>query len=168
MSNREYPEAPLVGVGGVVIHSERVLLVRRGSEPLLGEWSIPGGLLEVGETLRQAVLRELREETGLIVRVVGLIDAFDRIFPADKTEGARPRYHYVLLDYLCEVVRGEATAGSDAAELAWARESELPDYELAPVTLEVVRKAFALARKPAPVDAAVELQIESNRPKNER
>ncbi len=168
MSNREYPETPLVGVGGVVIHSGRALLVRRAAPPLLGEWSIPGGLLEVGETLREGVARELREETGLVVRVVRLIDAFDRIFPADKKQAAKPQYHYVLLDYLCEVVQGEATAGSDAAEVAWARESELPQYGLAPATLQVVRKAFALARIPAPADVDVEVQIESSRPKNDR
>src|ERR1700687_2520382 len=110
MHNREYPEHPLVGVGGVVISGDRVLLARRGTEPLRGEWSIPGGLLELGETLTAGVARELREETGLTVRAIELIDAVDRIFPTDGS--AKPKFHYVLLDYLCEVVSGEPKAGS--------------------------------------------------------
>src|SRR4051812_19984136 len=111
MLNREYPDYPLVGVGGVVISDDRVLLARRGTEPLMGEWSIPGGLLELGETMAEAVVRELREETGLTVRVIGLIDAIDRIFHSDAPPAdlpapghlvPKPQYHYVLLDYLCE------------------------------------------------------------------
>ena len=152
MSNREYPERPLVGVGGVVIESGRVLLVRRGSEPLLGEWSIPGGLLECGETLVAGVERELREETGLTVRVVELVEALERIFRDAAPDGAaapsggKPRYHYVILDYLCERVSGEPRAGGDATEVAWAREEELPRYSLPPQTLRVLGKAFALSR----------------------
>ena len=170
MSNREYPERPLVGVGGVVIENGRVLLVRRGTEPLLGEWSIPGGLLECGETLAAGVERELREETGLTVRVVELIEALDRIFfdetaPA-VTDGAGalgravgamtkpemissprpPRYHYVILDYLCEWVAGDPRAGGDATEIALVREGELHRYALPPQTLRVLGKAFAMVR----------------------
>lgn len=158
MRNREYPEHPLVGVGGVVISNGRALLARRGTEPLRGEWSIPGGLLELGETLADGVARELREETGLKVRVLELIDAFDRIFTekqdpaspqaATSGDGSRrgPRYHYVLLDFLCETVGGEPRAGSDVLELAFASEDELEGYGLAASTLEVVRRAFAMAR----------------------
>jgi ADP-ribose pyrophosphatase YjhB (NUDIX family) len=153
MSNREYPERPLVGVGGVVIEGGRVLLVRRGSEPLRGEWSIPGGLLECGETLAAGVARELLEETGLTVRVVELIEALERIFPdtgpdaaSPGTTSSKPRYHYVILDYLCERIAGEALAGGDATEVAWAREEELPHYSLSPHTLRVLGKAFALSR----------------------
>ena len=108
MSNREYPEHPLVGVGGVLIDGGRVLLARRGHEPMLGEWSIPGGLLELGESLSQGVMRELREETGLTVRVLDLIEALDRILPDPAGASApgttpqearpKPRYHYVILE----------------------------------------------------------------------
>lgn len=163
MSNRQYPERPLVGVGGIVIGNGRVLLVRRGQEPLLGQWSIPGGLLEAGETLIAGVEREILEETGLSVRAVDLVEAVDRIFfdPADSPAlsdtqqipqaPSRPRYHYVILDYLCERVSGEAKAGGDAAEVAFASENDLPRYELSPLTIDVLRKAFAMsARRGAP------------------
>jgi 8-oxo-dGTP diphosphatase len=143
MSNREYPERPLVGVGGVVIDGDRVLLVRRGTEPLRGEWSIPGGLLETGETLVAGVARELQEETGLTVRVVELIEALERIFP---DAAAKPRYHYVILDYLCERIGGELQVGGDATEVVFASEGELPSYALSPQTLRVLTKAFSMAR----------------------
>src|SRR5690242_542695 len=103
---REYPDRPVVGAGGVVIENGRALLIKRGSEPLLGQWSIPGGTLELGECLQQGVARELLEETGLEVQVLDMIEAFDRIFtdPAAANEGgkSRPKYHYVIVDYLCE------------------------------------------------------------------
>ena len=160
MRKREYPESPLVGVGGVVIADERVLLVRRASEPMRGEWSIPGGLLETGETIAEGVARELREETGLTVRVLELVEALDRIFydgPADapaartaqdSTAQPRPapRYHFVILDYFCEVIGGELMAGGDASEAAFAAEEELATYRLSPVTVNVIRKGFAMAR----------------------
>jgi 8-oxo-dGTP diphosphatase len=160
MRNREYPESPLVGVGGVVIADERVLLVRRASEPMRGEWSIPGGLLETGETIAEGVARELREETGLTVRVLDLVEALDRIFYDDPPEGPAtrawqdppaqprpgPRYHFVILDYLCEVVSGELKAGGDASEAVFASEEEIAAYRLSPVTLNVIRKGFAMAR----------------------
>jgi ADP-ribose pyrophosphatase YjhB (NUDIX family) len=153
MSNREYPERPLVGVGGVVIAGGRALLVRRATEPLRGEWSIPGGLLEAGETLAAGVVRELQEETGLTVRVVELIEALDRIFAdpaavpgAPGGTPAKPRYHYVILDYLCEKIAGEPRAGGDVTDVAFVREAELPDYSLSPHTLRVLSKGFAMAR----------------------
>jgi len=149
---REYPDQPLVGVGGVVIDNGRALLIRRGSPPLEGQWSIPGGLLELGETLAQGVARELAEETGLEVNVLELIEAFERIYPAlpraDGTPGdaARPQYHFVILDYLCEVRGGTLRAGSDALEFAWAREDQLVKFDLTLLATRVLRKAFAMAR----------------------
>src|SRR5258708_12234493 len=113
-SSREYPQRPMVGVGGVIIVQGRALLIRRGSEPLLGEWSIPGGMLELGETLEEGVARELLEETGLSARVVELIEVFDRIY-GESTVGAQeekkaPRFHYVIVDYLCARLAGDAAA----------------------------------------------------------
>jgi 8-oxo-dGTP diphosphatase len=158
MSNREYPEHPLVAVGGVVITDGRALLARRGHEPMRGEWSIPGGLLEAGESLSEGVMRELREETGLAVRVLELIEALDRIMPDPAVappaisplgSRAKPRYHYVILDYLCEATGGEPRAGGDITELAFIREEELPSYALTPAVIRVVNKAFAMARSRA-------------------
>src|SRR5215470_13237008 len=132
-SSREYPERPVVGVGGVIVDRGRTVLIRRGTEPLLGEWSIPGGTIEIGETIEEAVRRELREETGLEVRVLELIEFFDRIYSqggAAPSEKKKPRYHYVIADYLCELVGGEARAGSDVTDLAFAREDEIGKFHL--------------------------------------
>jgi 8-oxo-dGTP diphosphatase len=148
---REYPERPVVGVGGVVIEDGRALLIKRGTEPLRGQWSIPGGTLELGETLQEGVARELLEETGLQVLVLEMIEAFDRIFvdPAvenqESTKG--PRYHFVILDYLCERVAGEAAAGSDVTDIAFAREEELERYGLTSTATRVLKRAFAMARE---------------------
>jgi 8-oxo-dGTP diphosphatase len=128
----------------VVISDGRALLIRRARPPLQGEWSIPGGVLELGETLIEAVERELAEETGLQVRVGGLIEIFERI---SLDDAGRPQYHFVVLDYLCEIVRGEGRAGSDAAEIAWARDAELQKYSLTPVAVRVIRKAFKMSRQ---------------------
>src|SRR6202171_5791172 len=105
VSSREYPERPVVGIGGVIIDGGRALLIRRGSEPLRGEWSIPGGTLELGETLVQGVARELFEETGLEVRVGELIEVFDRIYFGNGESKGRPRFHYVIVDFLCQIGR---------------------------------------------------------------
>ena len=131
----------------------RALLIRRGSPPLEGEWSIPGGLLETGETLKQGVMRELAEETGLEVRVIELIEVFERIFPApvnaDGTPGdtSRPQYHFVILDYLCEMRGGTLSAGSDALEFAWASEEELAKFDLTEAVMRVLGRAFARTRE---------------------
>jgi len=149
---REYPEQPLVGVGGVVIDNGRALLIRRGGPPMEGQWSIPGGMLELGETLTQGVARELAEETGIEVNVLDIIEVLERIFPAvpaaDGAPGdaARPQYHFVILDYLCEARGGTLCAGSDAREFAWAREDELVKFDLTAAVTRVLHKAFAMAR----------------------
>ena len=155
-SRREYPDHPVVGVGGVVILDGRALLIRRGSEPLKGEWSIPGGILELGETLIEAVRRELREETSLEVRVLNLIEVFERIFPgADANPSVppavspRPQYHFVIVDYLCEVIAGSPRAGSDVTDVAFVCEEDLLAYNLTPTATRVVCRAFAMARERA-------------------
>jgi 8-oxo-dGTP diphosphatase len=147
MGPREYPERPIVGVGGVVIAEERALLIRRAHPPLEGQWSIPGGTLEVGETLIEGVKRELAEETGTEVRVLEMIEVFERI-SRDDTE--RPKYHFVILDYLCELVGGEPHAGSDVTDVAWCHEAEMANYSLTPTATRVIRKAFQMARERSP------------------
>jgi 8-oxo-dGTP diphosphatase len=141
----------MVGVGGVVIEDGRTLLIRRGSEPLRGEWSIPGGTLELGETLEEGVARELLEETGLKVRVLELIEVFERIYTDDtasaRAKNKRPRFHYVIVDYLCERMDGTAVAGSDVTDVAFAREEELGEYRLTETAMRILRKAFAMVRK---------------------
>ncbi len=133
----------MVGVGAVVLDAGRVLLVRRGRPPLKGEWSIPGGALELGETLADGVRRELLEETGLIVEVVALIDVLDRIVP-ERADKRRIQYHYVLVDFLCKPVGGELRAGSDAAEACWVAQADLASYGLAEITMRVIDRAFAM------------------------
>jgi 8-oxo-dGTP diphosphatase len=136
---REYPDRPIVGVGAVIIDKARVLLVKRGSPPLLGEWSLPGGVVELGETLRAAAQREALEETGLIVKAGAVLEVLDRIISGK--DGA-PQYHYVLIDFLCAVKGGELRAGGDAADVAWASETELGKFKLEQTAIEVIRKAF--------------------------
>jgi len=147
---REYPERPLVGIGGVVIEDGRALLIRRASEPLRGHWSIPGGTLELGESLPSGVARELQEETGLEVRVLDLIEVFDRIFPAEPAPPGDPprgpRFHYVIVDYLCERISGEPRAGGDASDVVFAAEHELESFQLTETATRVLRKAFSMDR----------------------
>ncbi len=140
---REYPDHPLVGVGGVVVHRNRVLLIRRGSEPLKGEWTIPGGMLELGEELAEGVKREIKEETGLEVEPLAVLDVFDRIMRT----GSRVRYHYVIVDYACRWKRGRLEPGSDVTDARWARREELPQYHLTEKATEVIRQAFQFSRK---------------------
>jgi 8-oxo-dGTP diphosphatase len=149
-SSREYPERPVVGVGGVIVDRDRTVLIRRGTEPLLGRWSIPGGTIEIGETIEEAVRRELREETGLEVRVLELIELFDRVYlengAASSQDKKKPRYHFIIADYLCELVGGEPRAGSDVTDLAFAREDELGKFHLTEKATSVLKKAFAMSR----------------------
>lgn len=144
MGPREYPERPVLGVGGVVIAQGLALLVRRANPPLEGEWSIPGGMLEVGETLVEGVRRELAEETGIEVRVHGVIEVFERI---SLDAAGKAEYHYVVLDHYCEVIRGEAKPGSDVTEVAWVSEADLEKHSLTPSAAQVIRKAFQIARE---------------------
>ena len=140
---REYPDRPFVGVGAVIVDGTRVVLVRRGSEPLAGQWSLPGGAVEIGETLAASVVREMVEETGLQVAVGPVIEVFDRI--TRDAEG-RVQYHYVLVDYLCWPVEGTLQAGSDVDAAVWADVSELSGYHLASTATAVIMRALELAR----------------------
>lgn len=139
------PGHPQVGVGGVVVADGRVLLIRRGKAPLLGRWSIPGGTVESGETLEQALVREMAEETGLDVVPVQLLTVFDRI----DREGDRVVFHYVIVDYLCRCLSAPATAraGSDALEVRWVGAEALEPLNLTTKALEVVREAFRLSSR---------------------
>lgn len=146
---REFPVAPLVGVGAVVVEEGRVLLVRRGTEPLKGQWSLPGGLLELGESLTGGVVREVREETGLIVEPVELVELLDRI----HREGEKVRYHYVIADYLCSVTGGSLQAASDADAVRWTERAEWNRQDssggalkLDPVTVRVIEMGWQRAR----------------------
>ncbi|MFY9791467.1 MAG: NUDIX hydrolase [Candidatus Sulfotelmatobacter sp.] len=136
---REFPEVPLVGVGAIIIEDSRVVLVKRLHPPLQAEWSIPGGVLEVGEMVRHAAIREAREETGLTVEPGELLGVFDRILLNPEQ---RVQYHYVLIDFLCRRVAGDLAAASDAAEVRWFMPEELPSLNLAHDTLEVIQKGF--------------------------
>jgi ADP-ribose pyrophosphatase YjhB (NUDIX family) len=136
---REFPEVPLVGVGCVIIENSRVVLVKRAHPPLQAEWSIPGGVLEVGELVREAAVREAREETGLTVEPSELLGVYDRVL---RNSEKRVQYHYVLIDFLCRRVVGDLAAASDAAEVRWFTQNELPGMKLAEDTLDVIRKGF--------------------------
>jgi len=141
--SREYPNHPLVGVGGVVIHRGRALLIRRGSEPLKGEWSIPGGMLELGEELAAGVQRELKEETGLDVEPRECILVFDRIM----REGERVKYHYVIVDYLCRRKRGRLRPASDVIDARWVRRADLPRYHLTDMATALILEAFEMMKR---------------------
>ena len=138
---REFPRAPLVGVGAVIVEQGRVLLVQRGKEPLKGHWTLPGGVLEVGESLADGVAREVFEETGLAVEPIELVELLDRI----HREEDRVRYHYVIADYLCRVTGGELLAASDADAVRWVERAEWNSHSaliLDPVTVRVIEKGW--------------------------
>jgi 8-oxo-dGTP diphosphatase len=142
---RQFPTAPIAGVGAVVLDSAlRVLLVRRGQEPLRGEWSLPGGALELGERLEDGVRREVREETGLDVEPEEIVAVFDHISHAGDNP-ARVRFHYVLVDYRCRVLGGALMSATDVTDARWATWSELTGHgalAIRPFTLSVIRKAL--------------------------
>lgn len=139
---REYPDAPRVGVGAVVLDGDRVLLARRGRAPSAGKWSIPGGLVDLGERLEEAAIREVEEESGLRVRLLGLCGVIDRVV----REQDAVRYHYVIVDYVAECVGGRLEAGSDAAEVRWVAVSELAQYETTDGLVDMIEKALAIQR----------------------
>ena len=146
---REYPDRPIVGVGGVIVEEGKVLLIRRKYEPLKGHWSLPGGMVEIGETLEAALARELLEETGLAVDVGPVIEVFDRI---TRDEDHRVRYHFVLIDYLCWRAGGVLRAGSDVDAAIWADPDNLAEYSLTDKATSVIRRGMTLARgAPRPV-----------------
>jgi 8-oxo-dGTP diphosphatase len=143
MSQRLYPARPIVGVGGVIVDGDRVVLIKRKYEPLAGRWSIPGGTLEVGEPLEEGVGRELLEETGLSVRIGPVIEVFDRIL---RDETGRVKYHFVLVDYLCRPIGGQLQAGDDVSEAEWVPLDGLTPFDLTAKATEVIRKAEAMAK----------------------
>jgi len=146
---REFPEAPIIGVGAVIIEQNRVLLVQRGREPLKGKWSLPGGMLELGESLSEGVVREVQEETGLVVKVVELVELLDRVHRESGPDGERVRYHYVIADYLCRVVGGTLQASSDADAVRWIERAEWNSHSalaLDPITIRVIEAGWQRAK----------------------
>lgn len=133
----EYPDKPRLAVGGVVIKKGRVLLVRRGKAPALGQWAIPGGSVELGESLQQAVEREIREETGLSVRAGEVCHVFEAV---NRDEGGRVRFHYVIIDLMADYLSGEPVPASDVTEAAWLSAEELEKRPVNASTLELLRK----------------------------
>jgi ADP-ribose pyrophosphatase YjhB (NUDIX family) len=150
-SSRAYPARPVAGVGAVIVTVDRqVILIRRGQAPLSGAWSLPGGVLELGETLAAAVAREVREETGLDVAVGPLIDCFEHIA---RDDDGRIRYHYVIADFLCRVTGGQLGAASDARDVRAVDPFRLDEYALAEPAREMIRKACRMAGLADPDDA---------------
>src|SRR5580693_3899150 len=127
MGNRQYPDRPILGVGALIFRGDSILLVERGREPLKGYWSLPGGLVETGEKLETAIVREVFEETGLRVRPSTRFEIFERIM---RDASGRAEYHYVLVDYVCRVVKGRLRAGDDVSRVEWVKRGEVENYPL--------------------------------------
>jgi 8-oxo-dGTP diphosphatase len=138
----EFPVQPILGVGAVIVKDGRALIVKRANNPYKGHWSIPGGRVELGETLADAVYREMREETGLEVRIGPVIEIFERV----ERELDRVRYHFVIVDYVCTCIGGALCAGDDAEEVAWVTAEELPRFGVADSAAAVIRKGLARAQ----------------------
>jgi 8-oxo-dGTP diphosphatase len=137
--DRRYPKRPMVGVGAILLRRDRILMAQRGKEPLKGWWSLPGGALEIGESLRDGVCREVREETGLEVEPLGVLEIFERIM---RDAAGVPEYHYVLIDYICRVAGGKLFPGDDVCAVEWVRHRDLPGLRITEGTLGVIEKAF--------------------------
>jgi ADP-ribose pyrophosphatase YjhB (NUDIX family) len=142
--DRRYPDRPFLGIGALIFDGDSILLVERGHEPLKGWWSLPGGILETGETLANGIRREVREETGLEIEPEAVFEIFERIMP---DAAGRTEYHYVLVDYVCRVAGGSLQAASDASRTVWVRENDLGAYRITEGTLAVVERAFRARRK---------------------
>jgi ADP-ribose pyrophosphatase YjhB (NUDIX family) len=140
LDSRRYPSRPLLGIGAIIFDDGKLLIVERGKEPLKGYWSLPGGILEVGETLMDGIRREVLEETGLEVEPLTVFEIFERIMP---DANGKTEYHYVLIDYLCKPVGGRLQAASDVSRVAWVSQQKLAEYRLTEGTLAVVERAFA-------------------------
>ncbi len=138
-SSRRYPERPIVGVGALILKGQSILMVERGRAPLKGYWSLPGGVLELGEQLGEAIQREVEEETGLKVKPVSVVEIFERIM---RDKAGKPEYHYVLIDYLCKVTGGELRAGDDSSKVEWVKRRDLPKLKITEGTIEVIERTF--------------------------
>jgi ADP-ribose pyrophosphatase YjhB (NUDIX family) len=141
-TDRTYPTRPMVGVGAVVLKGRQVLLAKRGKPPAQGTWSLPGGLLELGETAEQGVAREVQEETGILVEVGPIIGLFQ---PIQRDDDDRVRYHFVVIDILAYYRAGDPVAGDDAADLRWVDPQDLPLYNVADATRDMIERGLALA-----------------------
>ncbi|MDR3704070.1 MAG: NUDIX hydrolase [Candidatus Sulfopaludibacter sp.] len=142
--DRRYPRHPLVGVGAIMLRRDRILMAQRGKEPLKGWWSLPGGALETGESLADGVRREVREETGLEIEPLGVLEIFERIL---RDQDGTPEYHYVLIDYVCRVTGGTLFPGDDVCAVDWVRRADLPNLQITEGTLGVIEKAFRQRRQ---------------------
>ena len=149
---RKYPDQPIIGVGAIIFRGDQVLLIQRGQEPSLGQWSIPGGAVVVGETLEAAVKREVLEETHLEVQVLTLVKVLERVF---RDSDGRVAYHYVLVDFLCQYLAGELRSDSDAQDTRFVSLQDLSAYGIAPVTLDVISRADRLRQNPELWDSPV-------------
>ena len=139
---RSYPQQPVVSVGAVIVDGGRVLLIKRGQPPLQGRWSLPGGVVEIGETLQEALAREVREETGLEIEVGPVVEVLDRI---ERVDDNRIEYHYVIIDYRCLVRGGRLACGSDADDARWVSASDVASFNVTAAVAGIVHKALALA-----------------------
>jgi ADP-ribose pyrophosphatase YjhB (NUDIX family) len=144
LDDRRYPQRPIIGVGAILLQRDRILMAQRGKEPLKGSWSLPGGALETGESLADGVRREVREETGLDIRPLGVLEIFERIM---RDASGAPEYHYVLIDYVCRIVGGTLAPGDDVCAVEWVRRRDLPKLQITEGTLAVIEKAFRKRRE---------------------